>query len=83
MKRFPESELIKPCEPMANDVVPKKTEYSGIRQTVKASELGSEIYLENLIVAGVSLQVSYGEMHQLVLKQVKMCKQRKNNQILT
>ena len=37
MKRFPESELIKPCEPMVNDVVPEKTEYSGSRQTLKAN----------------------------------------------
>ncbi|GFY94321.1 hypothetical protein Acr_09g0007670 [Actinidia rufa] len=69
-------------DPLSDKGVPEKTEYSGSRQTLKAN-LGSESYSENLIVPGVSLQASSGEMHQPVLKQVKMCKQRKSNQILT
>lgn len=41
VKRFPESASMQPSELMANDVVRKNVEYSGLSQTVKASELGS------------------------------------------
>ncbi|PSS11298.1 Zinc finger, RING-type, conserved site protein [Actinidia chinensis var. chinensis] len=61
MKRFPKSELVKPFDQTANGVVPEKIEYSGSRQTAKASELGSESCSENLVVPGVSPQASCGE----------------------
>ncbi|GFS38105.1 hypothetical protein Acr_00g0055710 [Actinidia rufa] len=57
MKRFPKSELVKPFDQTANGVVPEKIEYSGSRQTAKASELGSESCSENLVVPGVEAYI--------------------------